>query len=144
MKRITAVAGLTALLLTIAVSSLHAQRGQRRGMMMGNYDPKTEITIQGSVEKIDRLNYGNMPGMGIHLTVRSGNEITNVHLGPAPFVDKAMTLKEGDTIQVTGSKVTMMGKAALIAREIKKDDHVLKLRDANGVPLWSRGARRPS
>ncbi len=78
----------------------------------------------------------NMPGMGIYLIVKSGNETTEVHLGPAAFVEKTMTFKEGDSIQVTGSKVTMMGRTTVMAREVKKGDEVLKLRDENGVPLF--------
>jgi hypothetical protein len=43
---------------------------------------------------------------------------------------------------VVGSKVTMAGQEVVIAREIKKGDQVLTLRDAKGVPLWAgRGGR---
>jgi DNA/RNA endonuclease YhcR with UshA esterase domain len=130
---------LTALLVAGAiVRPVQAQRGR---MMMGNYDPKTEITIQGSVEKVDRLTSEAMPGMGIHLVLKSGKETIEIHLGPASFVEKTMTFKEGNTIEVIGSKVTMMGKTVVVAREIKKENKVLKLRDEKGVPLWSRMQR---
>ena len=119
MKYITAAAILTVLLIMAAASSGQAPHGQ---MMMGNYDPKTEVTIQGTVEKINRMGNANMPGMGIYLIVKSGNETAEVHLGPAAFVEKTMTFKEGDTIQVTGSKVTMMGRTTVMAREVKKGD----------------------
>jgi magnesium-transporting ATPase (P-type) len=39
-------------------------------------------------------------------------------------------------IQILGSKVTMMGRTVVIAREVKKGDDTLKLRDERGVPLW--------
>jgi hypothetical protein len=125
------------LLLVIAgAQGLLAQRGRMR---MGHYDPKTVVTIKGTVEKIDQAHYMNMPGMGLHLTVKTDKETTEVHLGPAAFIEKTMTFKEGDTIQVVGSKVMMMGRPALIAREVKKEDKVLKLRDERGMPLWMRG-----
>ena len=134
MKGITAAAGLAVLVLSIAATATHAQHGR---MMMGQYDRKTEITIIGTIEKLDRFEHGNMPGTGVHLAVKSGNETTEVHLGPAAFVEKTMTFKEGDTVEVVGSKVAMMGRTALLAREVKKDGKVLKLRDEYGVPLWS-------
>ena len=142
MKLITVAAVVvTFFLIMVAASSGQAQHGQ---MMMGNYDPKTEVTIQGTVEKINRMGNANMPGMGIYLIVQSGNETTEVHLGPATFVEKTMAFKEGDTIQVTGAKVTMMGRATVMAREVKKGDEVLKLRDERGVPLWPGMHRRSS
>ena len=132
-----------ALLLSVSVLSAIAQSGQR-GPMMRNYDPKTEVTFIGSVESIDRMSYANMPGRGIHLTVKTGDETSDVHLGPAAFIEGKMAFKKGDTVQITGSKVTMMGKNTVIAREVKKGDQVLTLRDENGVPVWSRGRRRIS
>jgi hypothetical protein len=109
---------------------------------MGNYDPKTEVTLNGTVEKVEYLDYGNMHGRGVHLTLKTDNETLEVHLGPSAFVEKTMTFKEGNNIQVIGSKVTIMGKPALIAREVSKGDKVLKLRDESGVPLWSGGHHR--
>ena len=123
----------------LAATVMYAQTGRMR---MGNYDPKTEVTLNGTVEKVEYLSYGNMPGKGVHLTIKDENETSDVHLGPATFVEKTMTFKEGDTVRVTGSKVTMMGKPAVIAREISKGDQVLKLRDEQGVPVWSRGRGR--
>jgi hypothetical protein len=115
-------------------------------MMMGNYDPKAEITFKGTIEKIEkpenRENWGaeHMGGMGgIRLVVKSGNETYTVHLGPAGFVEKTMTFGEGETVEVTGSKMPMMsasGGTVLMAREVKKGDTVLKLRDEHGMPLW--------
>jgi hypothetical protein len=51
---------------------------------------------------------------------------------------------KGDAITVTGSKVRIAGQDVIIAREIKKGDQVLTLRDAKGFPLWSGRGRRSS
>src|SRR5690242_3765557 len=91
MKRKMLVATVVTLIIVAATPLAQAQK---RGRMMSNYDPKTEVTIQGTVEKVDRLTYGNMRGAGLHLVVRSGNEVTEVHLGPAAFVEKEMTFKQ--------------------------------------------------
>ena len=93
------------LLVLISVLPAPAQSGQR-GPMMRHYDPKTEVTFTGTVESINRM--AGMPGRGIHLTVKTGDETSNVHLGPAAFIERKMTFKKGDTVQITGSKVTMM------------------------------------
>jgi hypothetical protein len=143
MKRSILVVTTLAILLFAIEASLEAQRGPGRGpMTMGHYNPKAEVTFQGTVEEVNRLGEEHMPGMGMHLTVKNGNESMEVHLGPVDFVEKTMTFKEGDTVQITGSKVTMMGEQVVIAREIKKGDQVLKLRDPGGIPLWSGGRRR--
>jgi hypothetical protein len=115
-------------------------------MMMGNYDLKAEITFKGTIEKIEKPeNRENsatehMRGMGgIRLVVKSGNETYTVHLGPVGFVEKTMMFAEGDTVEVTGSKMPMMsapGGTVLMAREVKKGETVLKLRDERGMPLW--------
>jgi hypothetical protein len=39
--------------------------------------------------------------------------------------------------RVLGPTVTMEGEQAVITREIGKGDHVLTVRDANGVALWT-------
>jgi hypothetical protein len=65
-----------------------------------------------------------------------------VHVGPASFVSsKNITFAKGDALTVVGSKVTMAGQDVVVAREIKKGDQVLTLRDANGFPLWSGRGR---
>jgi hypothetical protein len=143
MKRTALVIGLTALVLAgVAAGASQTDHGQMMGrmmgpMMMGNYDRAAEMTIKGTVEKIEKPGIDHMRGMGgIHLAVKTENETYTVHLGPADFVEKTMTFKEGDAIEVTGSKMTMMGETALMAREVRKGDTVLKLRDENGMPLW--------
>ena len=46
-----------------------------------------------------------------------------------------------DRVSIKGSRVTFDGKPAIIAADVKKGDNVLKLRDANGRPVWA-GWRR--
>ena len=77
---------------------------------------------------------------GLHLTVQSGEEKYDVHVGPSAYVEsKGFKFAEGDQVEVIGSKVDMNGAPALIAREIKTDGKVLSLRDKKGFPLWSGG-----
>ena len=38
-----------------------------------------------------------------------------------------------------GSRINVDSEEAIIAREIRKDDRTLVLRDRDGIPLWRRG-----
>jgi hypothetical protein len=119
-----AVAGL------LSASNVVAQR---------NYDPKTVETIQGKVLSVEKT---QQRGHGVHLTLQTDKETISVHLGPSWYIDKQTPKVEAnDTITVTGSRVTVDGKPAIIAAQVKKGNEVLKLRDDNGVPAWSRGRR---
>lgn len=80
---------------------------------------------------------------GTHVTLQSDGQMLDVHLGPTWFLQReGIELAKGDEIEVTGSVIDSDGKSILIAREVKKGQKVLKLRDEQGVPAWS-GGRRP-
>jgi len=115
--------------------------GQGKGKWM-MYDPATEVTVQGTVEEVKQVpDRRGGPG-GTHLIVKTDSETLNVRLGPSTFLtNQNFTFAQGDHIEVTGSKMKFHGADALIAREVKKGDAVLTLRNAQGIPVWSRGQR---
>ncbi len=51
------------------------------------------------------------------------------------------TFATGDQVEVIGSKVKMDGADAVLAREVKKGGKTLTLRNARGIPAWSKGKR---
>jgi hypothetical protein len=118
-----------------------AGRGQGRGAQGARlFDPKTVTTIQGEVLDVVRIPNGRR-AEGVHLLVATGSEKLAVHLGPSFFVDEQkLKLAKGDRIEVKGSRVTLDGKPALIAQEIKRGSESMVLRGATGIPLWA-GAR---
>ncbi|MDI6727973.1 MAG: hypothetical protein QMD44_03470 [Thermodesulfovibrionales bacterium] len=145
---------LVALSLVLAASFAFAQ--PMKGMMkwrgssgwgMGTqyqrmYNPATVETISGTVESVDKITPMKGMSYGVHITVKTDKETVSVHLGPGWYIERLDTkIEKGDKIEVKGSRVTMMGKPAIIAAEVKKGDNVLKLRDENGIPAWS-GWRR--
>jgi DNA/RNA endonuclease YhcR with UshA esterase domain len=132
MKSVMAAAGFLFVLFTVA--SMHGQN-PLGPMMMRDYDIKTEVTITGTVTKIARIR--GMHTTGLHLFVTTENQTVEVHLGPADFVESTLKFQEGDTVQVLGSSTKMMSRWVMFAREVKKGDKVLKLRNEDGVPLWS-------
>jgi hypothetical protein len=106
------------------------------------YNPATVETLSGTVESVDKVT--PMKGMhsGIHLALKTDKGIVDVHLGPEWYIERLDTkIQKGDEIEVKGSRVTIAGKSAIIAAEVKKGDNVLVLRDTNGIPAWA-GWRR--
>ncbi len=126
---------LTLLLLVAAATYSFGQASQG---MPHRYDPATETTVTGTVEEV--LHPSGPNGMiGTHVNLKTDSGVLEVHIGPEAFISKqGFTIEKGDTLTVIGSKQVIGGKDALIAKEVKKGDKVLTLRDANGFPKWSR------
>jgi hypothetical protein len=106
------------------------------------YDTKTVDSINAVIVSMDSTL--PMKGMspGIHALVIVSNEEISVHLGPAWYLENQdADLKPGDSVRVIGSRITIEGKPAIIAAEIRKGKEVLGLRDKAGFPAWS-GWRR--
>jgi hypothetical protein len=107
------------------------------------YDPKTIETIKGEVLSVDQVTPAKGMRAGIHLMVKTDKDTISVHLGPSWYIENQdVKILPKDTLEITGSRITFQGKPALIASEVKKGEEILKLRDENGVPLWSGWRRR--
>lgn len=125
------------ILIGALIPAVVAQMGAGRGAGRG-YDPKSEVSMTLTVDAVNQVQgRQGCPG-GVHLLAKSDTGSLEVHLGPSNFLDQQQfTFQKGDQIEVTGSKPQIQGTAVLIAREIKKDNRTLLLRDANGFPKWS-------
>ncbi len=102
------------------------------------YDPQTVETVKGTIESVQK--FTPMHGMysGIHLMVKTEKETISVHLGPEWYIERQdMKFSKGDSVQVTGSRLTFDGKPAIIAQEVKKDGGTLVLRNKAGIPEWA-------
>jgi hypothetical protein len=122
--------------------------GMGRGMGPMLYNPQTVATVTGAVEKLEDLpSMGRGGGQGMQyrgVTLKTDQGSLLVHLGPGWFLDeKKFALKVGDTVEATGSKVTLNNQPALIAREVKANGATLKLRDDQGLPVWRGMGRGP-
>jgi hypothetical protein len=94
-----------------------AQRGPGR-----HYDPQKVVTIQGQVEKVETMSRQGRraggeckPGRQVQVVYLKTDQGTMaVHLGPSQFLaQQQLTPKVGDTMTVTGSKLTT-GKGDVI------------------------------
>jgi DNA helicase TIP49 (TBP-interacting protein) len=106
------------------------------------YNPATVESISGEVVAVNRI--APMKGMsnGIHVQLKTNKETISVHLGPVWFIERLdAQIEKGDSIEIKGSRVTVAGKPAIIAAEVKKGDAFMILRDNSGIPAWA-GWRR--
>ncbi|MEW6326044.1 MAG: DNA-binding protein [Thermodesulfobacteriota bacterium] len=150
-RAVTLSAILLVVSLLVATETL-AQRGMRwrgsGGWAMGGrygrmYDPKTVETISGEVASVDKITPMKGMSYGVHLMVRTDKETVSVHLGPGWYLENQdVKIEPKDKVEVTGSRITLQGKPAIIAAEVKKGEEVLKLRDENGLPAWCGWRRR--
>jgi hypothetical protein len=113
------------------------------------YDTATEATVTGTVDSVEQIagpgaGRGRRGLGGTHLTLKTKTETLEVHLGPTAFLnEKKLAISSGDTLVITGSRVTVDGENVFIAKEVKKGDSAWTLRDASGLPLWrGRGGRQ--
>ena len=128
---------LTSFLAVMTMPLLAQGGGPGKGMR--NYDPKTEVTVQGTIEDVQQQS-GKTGWSGTHLLLKTDAATLDVHVGPSAYISKKQfTFAKGDTIEVVGSKVAISGKEALLAREITKNGKTLVLRNAEGIPEWSGG-----
>jgi hypothetical protein len=144
-KSIISLVVAVSLLLTVSIALAGPWRGWRGSGGWGmndpyqrNYNPATVETISGVVESVDKVT--PLKGMysGIHLMVKTDKETISVDLGPEWYIERLDTkIEKGDKIEVKGSRVTLSGKPAIIAAEVKKGDSTLVLRDSAGIPAWA-------
>jgi hypothetical protein len=138
-------------LLSVAISltlvcPVLAQPGPGGGVGMGGgmgprlYNPQTVTTVRGTVEKLEELSMGGGGGMGMkfrEILLKMDKGSIMIHLGPSWYLDQQkFAVKAGDSLEVTGSQVTLNNQPAIIAREVKVNGQTLKLRDDQGLPAW--------
>lgn len=127
-------------LLIALVTTVTLAQNRGKGSMF-HYDPSTETTITGTIEKVETLD--TMCHSGTHLTVKTSAGSQEVALGPTQFLtNQKLELKNGDQVQIVGAKANTRHGETFIARQITSGDKTVTLRDDKGVPNWPRGMCR--
>lgn len=129
----------------LGIVSLAVAKGPGGGWGRGSeyvrmYNPNMEVVFSGEISKIEEVEKPKGMSPGIHMTVTGDDPCTlsPIHLGPAWYINNQETrLKVGDKVEIAGSKVEIDGAQAIIAREVRRGDEVLMLRDKAGVPFWA-------
>jgi hypothetical protein len=103
------------------------------------YDPATETKMKGVVEEL-KLPPKGQEKEAAHLLIKNGDDMIDIYLCPKSFMDDmGVTFTKGDEIAFTGSKVKQDGADLMLAREVKKGQDTLVLRDDKGNPVWNWG-----
>ena len=111
--------------------------GIHNALAQHDYDAKTVETVGGKVLSVEKTSPAKKRGYWIDLMLQTEKETIAVQLGPAWYIDKQTPrIEANDTITVTGSRVTMDGRSAIVAADITKGNELLKLREDNGIPVW--------
>jgi hypothetical protein len=136
--------GLSLLSLVLATSTWAQSGPGKGGAPSGLYNPDTVVTVSGMVIAKTPPSTKGLPQL-VYLTLKTEAGKITVFLGPDLYVDKLpVQIKNLDKIQVTGSRISWEGKPVILASEIKRGDQILKLREPNGMPVWSgRGKANP-
>ena len=106
-----------------------------------SYDTKTEYAVKGSV--VDVKTHDSLTGFkDTHIIISTVKGDMEVHVGPVAFLAKrGFELTPGDDVLVTGCITVHEGKTVLVARQIKRGDRSVTLRNMSGHPVWPKNLR---
>ena len=111
-----------------------------------SFAPFPETTIDGTVDRVEHAGSDACEACqacaectGTHLVVRKGTARIEVHLAPAWFLERSgFVFSPGEAVSITGTRITVSRHHGILAREVRRDDVVMKFRDEHGLPLWRR------
>ena len=138
--------------LAIAGAAVAAPRGfgwrggggwDQRGAYGRMFDARTVTVVRGTIESFADITPIRGMGVGVHVMVRSGNNLYDVHLGPKWYLAaQDADLRVGDRVAVRGAMVRFHGAPAILAIDVRRGNDVLVLRDPDGTPRWSAWRHR--
>jgi hypothetical protein len=113
--------------------------GIQNTLAQNDDDVRTVETFGGRVLSIEKTAPANRRGNWINVLLQTGKGTIAVQLGPDWYVDKQRPrIQPNDIIKVTGSRVMMDGRSMIVAADVTKGNELLRLREANGIPMWPR------
>lgn len=145
MKKISKVLFLLLVLATSACSGdkeLSQPPEKTNANEFPSFNVKTVVKIKGQVVRVLKDHYLDRPGYDVGIIVRTEEGDIPVQLGPGWYVEGPVQLQRLDEVEVKGSRLYSGGQLFIVASEVKLGNHILKLRDDKGNPLWSGWERR--
>jgi hypothetical protein len=125
-------------------------RGGASGLLTAMYDPQTVTTVKGPVESLGIIPPTRVWGAIRSVVLKTDQGNITVYLSPDWYLaQQKISLKPGDHLEATGSKVTMGEQPCVIAKDFKVGGQTITLRNDQGVPVWAgqrppRGPVKPS
>jgi len=105
---------------------------------MPKYNPAAVAVYAGTVVDVRDRARSVSGGMGAHIIMKleSGNTI-KVHLATTEFTKMMeLTIRNGDSVEVTGWKTEFEGVQTILAREVKHGNDTYVFRTKDGPPAW--------
>ncbi len=100
------------------------------------YDPVTVIHVTGTVIRVHEAPPNNPLG-GLHLLIGTDTAEIETYLGPVDFLKQfEISFSEGNAVEVIGSRIAFGSGYVVLAREVRKGEVCLYLRDNSGHPNW--------
>ncbi|MDR3702041.1 MAG: hypothetical protein P4L56_20500 [Candidatus Sulfopaludibacter sp.] len=128
------------MLLLAALLIPRPARGGQPSPEEPRYDPATTVEFTGVVIASREVPRGS-PMHGLHLTVENGKDSFDVYLGPMDFMKQFnFTFGKGDRIDAVGSRLKLGGTTVVLAREVRRQNQTVYLRDSGGNPYWLEGS----
>lgn len=142
MKRHLVLTLALTLLLGVAAWSAPRLDGWQRGSEYNRlFNPRTVETVTGTITTLHRDLHplpGMAEGFGATLETTDGRQL-QLQIGPTWFTQNFRDdwkVAVGDQVEVRGSLVRLHGTEALMVTWGRKGEHVMTVRNAEGVPVW--------
>ncbi len=101
------------------------------------FNPEALETLRGMVIDAPIIHRDGVPEM-IHLTLKTERESILVILAPNWYLaELGVKIYALDPLEVTGARVSLNGKTAIIAQKIRKGEQVYEFRELTGRPRWA-------
>jgi DNA/RNA endonuclease YhcR with UshA esterase domain len=127
---------LLVLALCVSVVALHAQTPAAKTKTVAHpwYDVSREVTLTGTVTSVVKTTTSEMKMLGgSHLIVQTKSGSVDASLGGFAMRGKgALSINEGERVQVTGVVKIVKGKEVLLTRLVQANGHQYVVRNEHG------------
>lgn len=139
MKWRSRVLGPLALVLCVSALPLHAQTSAAKTKTVAHpwYDVSREVTLTGTVSSVLKTTTPEMKMMGgSHLILQTKTGSIDASLGGFAMRGKsALSVNEGERVQVTGVVKMVRGKEVLLTRLVQANGHQYVIRNEHGFVI---------
>ncbi len=133
MKKLSLLLILFVLLSGVVFSQNYYRRSSNRPLY---FNPNTITRVEGKIISVDSVKMRVYTTTRLKVQTKDGP--IDIITAPYWYLEKnKIMFKVGDTINVTGSKVTYDNKPLITASKINYIGKEIKFRDSNGFPLWA-------
>ncbi|HNP27781.1 MAG TPA: PRC-barrel domain-containing protein [Nitrospirales bacterium] len=129
---------------TTSKEHLSGHNQQVAAIQTKDFNPATVETLQGTVENVDNDLFESgvtATDSVIVLDMKTSSGTERVRVAPDNYLkEQGVEVKEGDNVEVTGSRIMKEGESLIIASKIvlKRNGKVLAVRQDDGSPNWNR------